>query len=151
MQKQRKSREALKLRKRSETQLSNNLCFLEDTKTCCDHLSLSTFVTRNLKQLTMNSVISSVGKVRNSTLSYYCQLWEFLLFLGKGLIILLHGAPGVGKTTTAGKLSSMNRYNIMKGLYLTNCGEIEGMAETFRKPLFQITCGMFPLPIFHCI
>lgn len=24
------------------------------------------------------------------------------LFLGKGLIILLHGAPGVGKTTTAG-------------------------------------------------
>lgn len=24
--------------------------------------------------------------------------------IGKGLIILLHGAPGVGKTTTAGKL-----------------------------------------------
>ncbi|KAH8882387.1 hypothetical protein GQ53DRAFT_733899 [Thozetella sp. PMI_491] len=37
---------------------------------------------------------------------------------GKGLIILLHGAPGVGKTTTA-----------------------EGVAEKFRKPLFQITCG----------
>ncbi|KFA50467.1 hypothetical protein S40293_07883 [Stachybotrys chartarum IBT 40293] len=37
---------------------------------------------------------------------------------GKGLIILLHGAPGVGKTTTA-----------------------EGVAETFGKPLFQITCG----------
>ncbi|KAK3987005.1 hypothetical protein QBC44DRAFT_332337 [Cladorrhinum sp. PSN332] len=37
---------------------------------------------------------------------------------GKGLIILLHGAPGVGKTTTA-----------------------EGVAERFRKPLFQITCG----------
>ncbi|KAK1993593.1 hypothetical protein LX36DRAFT_752254 [Colletotrichum falcatum] len=37
---------------------------------------------------------------------------------GKGLIMLLHGAPGVGKTTTA-----------------------EGIAELFRKPLFQITCG----------
>ncbi|KAI0896089.1 hypothetical protein F4806DRAFT_50954 [Annulohypoxylon nitens] len=37
---------------------------------------------------------------------------------GKGLIILLHGAPGVGKTTTA-----------------------EGVAELFNKPLFQITCG----------
>ncbi|KAF3901609.1 hypothetical protein ABW21_db0205046 [Orbilia brochopaga] len=37
---------------------------------------------------------------------------------GKGLIILLHGAPGVGKTTTA-----------------------EGIAELFKKPLFQITCG----------
>ncbi|OAG06722.1 uncharacterized protein CC84DRAFT_1142712 [Paraphaeosphaeria sporulosa] len=37
---------------------------------------------------------------------------------GKGLIILLHGAPGVGKTSTA-----------------------EGIAEKFKKPLFQITCG----------
>ncbi|KAI1365430.1 hypothetical protein F5Y08DRAFT_304074 [Xylaria arbuscula] len=37
---------------------------------------------------------------------------------GKGLIILLHGAPGVGKTSTA-----------------------EGIAELFNKPLFQITCG----------
>jgi hypothetical protein len=37
---------------------------------------------------------------------------------GKGLIILLHGAPGVGKTTTA-----------------------EGVAELFARPLFQITCG----------
>ncbi|KAI1176622.1 hypothetical protein F4777DRAFT_577723 [Nemania sp. FL0916] len=37
---------------------------------------------------------------------------------GKGLIMLLHGAPGVGKTTTA-----------------------EGVAEIFKKPLFQLTCG----------
>ncbi|KAF1973001.1 hypothetical protein BU23DRAFT_599204 [Bimuria novae-zelandiae CBS 107.79] len=37
---------------------------------------------------------------------------------GKGLIILPHGAPGVGKTSTA-----------------------EGVAELFKKPLFQITCG----------
>ncbi|KAK3333062.1 P-loop containing nucleoside triphosphate hydrolase protein, partial [Cercophora scortea] len=37
---------------------------------------------------------------------------------GKGLILLLHGAPGVGKTSTA-----------------------ECVAELFQKPLFQITCG----------
>ncbi|KAJ8114483.1 hypothetical protein OPT61_g3643 [Boeremia exigua] len=37
---------------------------------------------------------------------------------GKGLILLLHGAPGVGKTSTA-----------------------EGVAEAFKKPLLQITCG----------
>ncbi|KAI7778284.1 hypothetical protein LA080_002392 [Diaporthe eres] len=36
----------------------------------------------------------------------------------KGLILLLHGAPGVGKTSTA-----------------------EGIAEKFKKPLFTITCG----------
>ncbi|EAQ87151.1 hypothetical protein CHGG_03770 [Chaetomium globosum CBS 148.51] len=36
----------------------------------------------------------------------------------KSLIILLHGAPGVGKTSTA-----------------------ECVAEYFDKPLFQITCG----------
>jgi len=37
---------------------------------------------------------------------------------GKGLIILLHGASGVGKTSTA-----------------------ECVAEHTRKPLFSITCG----------
>ncbi|KAL2172749.1 hypothetical protein VTG60DRAFT_2568 [Thermothelomyces hinnuleus] len=37
---------------------------------------------------------------------------------GQGLIILLHGAPGVGKTSTA-----------------------ECVAEHFNKPLFHITCG----------
>ncbi|KAK0754184.1 hypothetical protein B0T18DRAFT_314603 [Schizothecium vesticola] len=38
---------------------------------------------------------------------------------GKGLILLLHGAPGVGKTSTA-----------------------EGVADLFKKPLFQITCDL---------
>ncbi|KAL4784388.1 hypothetical protein BJX76DRAFT_367702 [Aspergillus varians] len=37
---------------------------------------------------------------------------------GAGLVILLHGAPGVGKTATA-----------------------EAVAQTNRKPLFTITCG----------
>ena len=37
---------------------------------------------------------------------------------GKGLIVLLHGAPGVGKTSTA-----------------------ECIAEAYGKPLFPVTCG----------
>ncbi|KAF7502157.1 hypothetical protein GJ744_006882 [Endocarpon pusillum] len=37
---------------------------------------------------------------------------------GKGIIILLHGVPGVGKTATA-----------------------EAVAERFQRPLFPITCG----------
>ncbi|KAK1831643.1 hypothetical protein QBC39DRAFT_350549 [Podospora conica] len=37
---------------------------------------------------------------------------------GNGLIFLLHGAPGLGKTTTA-----------------------EGIAEHFKRPLIQLTCG----------
>ena len=38
---------------------------------------------------------------------------------GKGLIVLLHGAPGVGKTSTA-----------------------ESIAAHTNRPLFPITCGM---------
>jgi SpoVK/Ycf46/Vps4 family AAA+-type ATPase len=37
---------------------------------------------------------------------------------GSGLFILLHGAPGVGKTATA-----------------------EAVAQKYQKPLFSITCG----------
>ncbi|KAJ3542043.1 hypothetical protein NM208_g4314 [Fusarium decemcellulare] len=43
---------------------------------------------------------------------------DFIRGKGKGLVILLHGAPGVGKTATA-----------------------EAVAYAHRKPLFPITCG----------
>ncbi|KAJ4195337.1 hypothetical protein NW767_009651 [Fusarium falciforme] len=43
---------------------------------------------------------------------------DFIRGKGKGLVILLHGAPGVGKTATA-----------------------EAVASAHRKPLFPITCG----------
>ncbi|KAL2674245.1 hypothetical protein Neosp_012696 [[Neocosmospora] mangrovei] len=49
------------------------------------------------------------------------QLFAFVLKdrkWGKGLIVLLHGAPGVGKTSTA-----------------------ECVADLCRKPLYPITCG----------
>ena len=43
---------------------------------------------------------------------------DFIRGKGKGLVILLHGAPGVGKTATA-----------------------EAVAYSHEKPLFPITCG----------
>jgi SpoVK/Ycf46/Vps4 family AAA+-type ATPase len=39
---------------------------------------------------------------------------------GKGLIILLHGVPGVGKTSTA-----------------------ECVAESTNRPLYSLTCGKY--------
>lgn len=70
---------------------------------------------------------------------------------GKGLIILLHGAPGVGKTTTAGMNlhAYMNLQHLWSFLsapcfvlvYIELTDLLEGVAERFKKPLFQITCG----------
>ncbi|KAM7205977.1 putative aaa family atpase [Rhypophila sp. PSN 637] len=47
---------------------------------------------------------------------------DFIRGKGAGLFILLHGMPGVGKTTTA-----------------------EAIAQFYGKPLFKITCGDFGL------
>jgi adenylate kinase family enzyme len=51
--------------------------------------------------------------------------------------MLLHGAPGVGKTTTAGKIVTVSRWNFGHGTHILT----EGIAEKFKKPLFQLTCG----------
>lgn len=56
---------------------------------------------------------------------------------GKGLIVLLHGVPGVGKTSTAGESILGNQLQVL-GL-LTN---IETVAQYYNKPLLPITCGM---------
>ncbi|KAK4185103.1 hypothetical protein QBC35DRAFT_454583 [Podospora australis] len=68
------------------------------------------------KQMVL-SLIAQHFRDKESTASSSEQ-FDIVRGKGKGLIILLHGAPGVGKTTTA-----------------------EGVAELFQKPLFQITCG----------
>ncbi|KAK5434086.1 hypothetical protein LTR34_003598 [Exophiala xenobiotica] len=44
--------------------------------------------------------------------------WDVIVGKGNGLVVLLHGPPGTGKTFTA-----------------------EGVAEFARKPLYRVTCG----------
>ncbi|OTA05215.1 hypothetical protein A9Z42_0058590 [Trichoderma parareesei] len=63
------------------------------------------------------SLVAQHFRDKKST-SGHQQQFDIVKGKGKGLIMLLHGAPGVGKTSTA-----------------------EGIAELFKKPLFQITCG----------
>ncbi|KAI0401474.1 hypothetical protein F4802DRAFT_580379 [Xylaria palmicola] len=65
-----------------------------------------------------NMIMSLITQHFREKEALYDERTDIIRGKGKGLIILLHGAPGVGKTTTA-----------------------EGVAERFKKPLFQLTCG----------
>jgi hypothetical protein len=53
---------------------------------------------------------------------------------GKGMIFLLHGVPGTGKTLTAGKTFGPMYF----GLQL-KC--TEGVADYTKRPLYSVTCG----------
>ena len=58
---------------------------------------------------------------------------------GKGLIVLLHGAPGVGKTSTAGTCAGYS-FNLHMIEYIIDV-ITECVANASGKPLFPITCG----------
>ena len=60
----------------------------------------------------------SQGKSLDVGLKAESRQMDLVRGKGKGLIILLHGEPGVGKSSTA-----------------------ESVAEFTRRPLFQVTCG----------
>ncbi|EAQ84869.1 hypothetical protein CHGG_08883 [Chaetomium globosum CBS 148.51] len=63
--------------------------------------------------------VSNRGKTGdNGDLELTLPDQDFIKGKGKGLVILLHGAPGVGKTATA-----------------------EAVALLYKRPLFLITCG----------
>jgi SpoVK/Ycf46/Vps4 family AAA+-type ATPase len=55
---------------------------------------------------------------------------------GRGCIILLHGVPGVGKTSTAGKPFQVIRTKLMINEKIVEC-----VAAHTNKPLYPITCG----------
>lgn len=62
---------------------------------------------------------------------------------GEGCIILLHGVPGVGKTSTAGNSTLISRI-FHRGRYiLTSSFSAECVAAHTNKPLYPITCGMY--------
>lgn len=56
--------------------------------------------------------------IESGSLNTHLFTQDFIRDKGRGLIIMLHGEPGVGKTATA-----------------------EAVAQTYRRPLFPISCG----------
>ncbi|XHG04116.1 hypothetical protein AWENTII_007396 [Aspergillus wentii] len=71
---------------------------------------------RRIIRSTISSHFMETDRERNSEGRVYRP--DFISGKGRGLIVLLHGAPGVGKTATA-----------------------EAVALEYQKPLFPITCG----------
>ncbi|KAL8382972.1 hypothetical protein RB595_006644 [Gaeumannomyces hyphopodioides] len=71
-------------------------------------------------QISLNhrSIIESLIKTHFGKAKSQRRQYDLVQGKGKGLIILLHGVPGVGKTSTA-----------------------ETVAEYYNKPLLPITCG----------
>lgn len=76
----------------------------------------------NNLQLRDNGFKDTIQKLVNSHFKQASRAnnfeWDVVQGKGRGLVILLHGAPGVGKTSTA-----------------------ESVAAACGKPLFQITTG----------
>jgi hypothetical protein len=71
---------------------------------------------RNIIRSTVSSHFDKKERERKSVVPAYQP--DVIHGKGRGVVILLHGAPGVGKTATA-----------------------EAVAQEFKKPLFPITCG----------
>lgn len=71
---------------------------------------------RNIIRSTVSSHFDKKEKEHKSIVPEYQP--DVIQGKGKGVVILLHGAPGVGKTATA-----------------------EAVAQEYKKPLFPITCG----------
>lgn len=74
---------------------------------------------RQLNKKLIQSIVSSHFRNRNSEKrGKGSGTQDIIRGKGKGLVLLLHGVPGVGKTATA-----------------------EAVAQKWGKPLFPITCG----------
>lgn len=70
------------------------------------------------------------GKGRYST-SPNLNGYSLTPFVGKGVIILLHGEPGVGKTSTAECIADYTS----RPLYPITCGDIGETADTVEENL----------------
>jgi AAA+ superfamily predicted ATPase len=79
---------------------------------------------------------SIVEAMVDTYLSKDASISDFIKGKGRGVIVLLHGSPGTGKTLTAGMHIS---YTDQKLLYLPFIPEC--VAETKNRPLYMVTCG----------
>ncbi|KAK8043847.1 P-loop containing nucleoside triphosphate hydrolase protein [Apiospora phragmitis] len=84
-------------------------------------------------QQTYKQQILSLVQVHEDT---RLQFDDFIKGKGRGVVFLLYGAPGTGKTLTAGTLVMQNTTN--SNMYRQY---VEGIADYCRKPLLRLDAG----------
>ncbi|KAK5653751.1 hypothetical protein OQA88_7907 [Cercophora sp. LCS_1] len=87
---------------------------------------------RNIIRSTVSSHFDKKEKERNHDIPIYQP--DVIQGKGRGVVILLHGAPGVGKTCTAEAVASENE----KPLFPITCGDLGVRPETVEKTLKDI-------------
>lgn len=87
-------------------------------KTTFDKLKISTSHKIMIQSLVHEHFQKKEAQAKGRTKQLEIFDQDFIRGKGRGLVMLLHGAPGVGKTATA-----------------------EAVADVYKKPLFPITCG----------
>jgi hypothetical protein len=87
---------------------------------------------RTIIRSTVSSHFSKKEKERNHDIPVYQP--DVIQGKGRGVVILLHGAPGVGKTCTAEAVASENE----KPLFPITCGDLGVSPQTVEKTLKDI-------------
>lgn len=87
---------------------------------------------------TLKALASSYIRVNQHGKSIEHDPWaaDFIKGKGSGLIFLLHGKPGVGKTATAGK-SDVSETHLSRQMLISS--HTESIAEFTRRPLMSLT------------
>ncbi len=105
------------------SELQDDTNQLQSTNTAFENLVLPSSHKQTIQALVKNQTrsfnqASRIDRARSKTSLASGVSMDLVRGKGKGLIILLHGVPGVGKTSTA-----------------------ECVAAELKRPLFPITCG----------
>lgn len=87
-------------------------------KATFDKLKISTEHKTMIQSVVYEHFQKKEAQEKGRTMQLEISDQDFIRGKGRGLVMLLHGAPGVGKTATA-----------------------EAVADVYKKPLFPITCG----------
>lgn len=92
-------------------------------------------IDRNYKRLILSLVKSHFDKIETEKkTNVEIETQDLIRGKGKGIVILLHGVPGVGKTATAEAVALKWK----KPLFPITCGDLGYTAETLEKSLHEI-------------
>lgn len=92
-------------------------------------------IDQNYKRLILSLVKSHFDKIETEKkTNVEIETQDLIRGKGKGVVILLHGVPGVGKTATAEAVALKWK----KPLFPITCGDLGYTAETLEKSLHEI-------------